>query len=458
MHELVRQYAGEKLEQIGESDHTRHQHLAYFLQLAEQAEQELLGPRQVAWYKRLSDELNNLRAALAWSLEQGVPVGSALAIPWDSPMPIRESITWLSRLLDHPTTLASASARAKALLLLSKLKWWSRPEARTLAEEALALYRELGDQPGIASALHGLGIAVQDGDKEAGREFMLESLALYRALGDTFEIAHVLGWLGNMIEQSQDYARAHAYLEESLALYRELCHVGGVRDQLCNHGELELNHGNYDVARIWLTQSLELQRSLGLPDEGNVHRMLGDVALRQGDYEQARAYLEESLSLFHEMQNYPDIVGPCWLLISLGYVALRQGDEAHAFARFAEGLECFTKVGSKSGVVWTLEGLASLAVVQGYYERAVRLFAWADTVRGASGDPRPPVEQADVDRDFAVIRSQLEEATIETARAKGQTMTLEQAIAYAFEQADGDASATNSLQPTVLYQTERESA
>jgi predicted ATPase/transcriptional regulator with XRE-family HTH domain len=429
MHELVRQYASEKLEQTGESDHTRRQHLAYFLRLAEQAEQELLGPRQVVWYKRLSDELDNLRAALAWSLEHGIPSGSALAIPFDSPMPIRESITWLSRLLDHPTALASTSARAKALLLLSHLKWWPRAEARSLAEEALALYRELGDQPGIASALHGLGRAVLEDDKEAARRYMLESLALYRTLGDTFQIAHVLGWLGNMVEQHEDYARAHTYLEESLALYRQLGHVGGVRDQLCNLGELELRHGNYAAARTWLTESLELQRSLGLPDEGVVHRILGEVALRQGDYQQARAYLEGSVALYRDM--HPDMVGPCHPLVSLGYVALRQGDEAHAFARFVEGLECFTKVGSKSGVVWTLEGLASLAVAQGHYERAVHLFTWADSVREAIGDPRPPVEQADVDRDFAVIRSQIDEAIFAAACAAGRAMSLEQAIAEA---------------------------
>ena len=60
------------------------------------------------------------------------------------------------------------------------------------------------------------------------------------------------------------------------------------------------------------------------------------------------------------------------------------------------------------------------------------MFAWADSVRGATR-PRSPVEQADVDQDFAVIRSQLDEATIEAARAEGQAMTLEQAIAYALE-------------------------
>src|SRR5262249_36769388 len=159
-------------------------------------------------------------------------------------------------------------------------------------------------------------------------------------------------------------------------------------------------HGNYAAARTWLTQSLELQRSLGLPDDGSVHSTLGELALRQGEYEQARAYLEESVSLFRAWHQ--DTMDPCGPLVSLGYVALRQGDAAQAHTRFVEGLECFNKVGNKRGVVFTLEGLASLAVAQGRPEQAVRIFAWADAMREAIGDPRPPVEQADVDRDFAL--------------------------------------------------------
>src|SRR5687767_10786745 len=53
MHELVRQYASEKLAEASETDPVRYQHLAYFLQLAEQAEQELTGQRQIPWLRRL---------------------------------------------------------------------------------------------------------------------------------------------------------------------------------------------------------------------------------------------------------------------------------------------------------------------------------------------------------------------------------------------------------------------
>jgi hypothetical protein len=99
-----------------------------------------------------------------------------------------------------------------------------------------------------------------------------------------------------------------------------------------------------------------------------------------------------------------------------------------------QGQAHFKERGSKIGVVYALEGLASLAVAQGQPERAQRIFAWADDRREAIGDKRPPVEQAGIDRDLTVIHSQLDEATIDAAQAEGRAMTLEQAIASALEE------------------------
>jgi hypothetical protein len=120
-----------------------------------------------------------------------------------------------------------------------------------------------------------------------------------------------------------------------------------------------------------------------------------------------------------------------WQLVRLGYVALGQGGMEQARALFVEGLQHFKDVGDRIGVVYTLEGLASLAVAQGCPLQGVRLFAWADTTRRAIANTRPPVDQTNVERDFARVRSQLSETVIEAAREEGQALTLEQAVRYA---------------------------
>jgi non-specific serine/threonine protein kinase len=158
---------------------------------------------------------------------------------------------------------------------------------------------------------------------------------------------------------------------------------------------------------------------------------LGQLALRQGDYTRARAYFEQGLTLSQEAGI---TMIALWSTANLGYVYLRDGEEEHAQATFAKVQQRFREAGSRIGVVYALEGLASLAVQQGEFERAVRLYAWADATRASIGDPRPPVEQIEVDRDYDAIRAQLAKEAITSAAEAGRSMTTEQAVAYAWEQ------------------------
>ena len=85
-------------------------------------------------------------------------------------------------------------------------------------------------------------------------------------------------------------------------------------------------------------------------------------------------------------------------------------------------------------LVYAIEGVASLNVHQGYRERATLLFAWTDAMREMIGDHRPPVEQASVEKDLAVIHTQLDDEEFTSLSAEGCTMTVEQAIALALEE------------------------
>ena len=85
------------------------------------------------------------------------------------------------------------------------------------------------------------------------------------------------------------------------------------------------------------------------------------------------------------------------------------------------------------GLVYALEGLASLYVTQGQVERAARLFAWTDAMREKLGDHRPPVEQNSVENDLAVIRSKVDENEFANFSAEARTMTVKQANYFALQ-------------------------
>jgi predicted ATPase/class 3 adenylate cyclase len=433
--ETVRQYAREKLAESGEGMVIRDHHLEYFLDLAERAEPQLIGPHESEWLKRLDNELDNLRVALEWSLKQDVQVGlrlaSALWLYWNGGLNI-EGSDWLSQLLQQPTASVRNAMRARALTILGNLSMTQFDDARLepLIREGLEIYRALGDQRGIAFALLIVGqrLCLQD-DYNAGRPLVFESLALYRTLGDIPGIALVLGMLGLVVD-NKDYARARAYLEESLGLYRALGSSIGIARILSLLSRLAYRSGDFAIARTWLTEAIDIYHSLGRADVHFIVESLGELAWREGDYESARTYLEEDVSLANKSGQ---ILDSYFSLAHLGYIALRQGDLARAHSLLIETLQGFKEAGRKIGVVYTLEGLASLGVAQSQPQRAACIFAWADATRETIGDPRPPVEQADVDQDLAKIHTQLDEAAFAAAQSAGRAMNMDQAIALALE-------------------------
>ena len=78
MLDVVREFAGEQAQANGEATELARRHAIVFAELAEAAEPELGRSRQEWWYRRLQAEQDNLRAAIAWSLEhEEVSVRSA---------------------------------------------------------------------------------------------------------------------------------------------------------------------------------------------------------------------------------------------------------------------------------------------------------------------------------------------------------------------------------------------
>jgi hypothetical protein len=123
-----------------------------------------------------------------------------------------------------------------------------------------------------------------------------------------------------------------------------------------------------------------------------------------------------------------------WSRVDIAYVVLRQGDYQQAKEMFGFCLQQFQKANNIIGLIYAIEGLASMSVNQGQAERAVRLFAWADAMREEIGDHRPPVEQASVERDLAVIHSKLNDSDFAKLSTEGQAMTVEEAVALALEE------------------------
>src|SRR5690606_23400433 len=182
----------------------------------------------VAPGEQVSDlELDNLRAALAWSLEAdrglGLRLAGALGYYWLIQSHFSEGRRWLRLLLGDRASLGRGPDVARALAVADSLAWrqGDAVEAQPLLEESVAMCRELDDDALAGFALVHLGLAVlaQGRHAEAHASFE-EGLAHYRAADDAWGIAFSLVWLGTTTRTAGDHRRAMGLFEETLELGR----------------------------------------------------------------------------------------------------------------------------------------------------------------------------------------------------------------------------------------------
>jgi non-specific serine/threonine protein kinase len=241
----------------------------------------------------------------------------------------------------------------------------------------------------------------------------------------------VLNAAGHLASEQNDFTRAQELLEAGLALCQERNDHHQRVQVFTNLGLLELFQGHFTRATHYFAAALTDYQCLndvaGIASSTN---NLGLVALYSGDNAQAAVLFAESLQLFRQLGETRAIAE---VLGSLGILAFNQGDHLRAITLQRESLALFQAVGDQENISDGLKALALSAMRQGSIARAVRLLAAAARIREAIGAPMPPIDAVPYEHLIATARTQLDETTFVAAWEAGRAMTLEQAIAYAFD-------------------------
>lgn len=399
MLQTIWEYVSERLDASGEADAISGHHSRFYCDLAEEAAPQLRGRQQLEWLERLEAEHDNLRAALRRAMERddtetALRLSVALAWFWRLQGYASEGCAWLEGAVTLPDAPQHVELLAHALSGLGTLTMLHGrlPAARSYLERSKDLFQASGDTSGLAFVLRTLGLIGQfQGDRSGAQLLLQESLTLFRAAGDTWGIAQTLLILGMGALRQADYATAHAHLEESLARFRQ-------------------------VGDTWFTAV--------------VLNNLGDLARMEGDNARAAALYSESLVLFRKTGSKREIAAS---LHNLAYVAHHEGEDNRAAQLFAEGLTQHRELGNREGMTECLAGFATLAAARGQLEAAARLFGAVEALREAIGALAWPGGTAEYERNASLVRSQLDTETYVAARAEGQAMTLELAVAYALQ-------------------------
>jgi len=336
--EPIRQFARQKLEEIGETQGALERHAQVYAAVARDGYEEWDTNPGHDWLARLENELANFRAALSWTTAEGNDLELGAAIGGDTaPIFMRltllsEGTQWCERVLGAGVSLpAEIEARLRYTLSMLYNNQGSLKNAFAQALAAVALYRQIGDDRGLARALSQVANQYSREKQLAEAKLAAEdALMLARELGDQRLLADVLRRCARSF-LTDGVERVRGMYVESVAIFRSLGRDDETARALTWLGQFEAEVGNYDEAAKRLIEAKPLA------DEELVVSVVGEVAacyLATGDRANAEPAAREALALaakFHQ---------PIEVLCAISYVAAlaaeRDPAEAAVLIGYAE--------------------------------------------------------------------------------------------------------------------------
>lgn len=324
LHELVRQYAQDRLEAYGDGsdERARLQHLSFYLALAEQAAETWDTSQETVWLNRLKVEQDNLRAAVRSAIAQAQPeqalrLTGALLTFWIYNTPPEEYTELLECALALPwddSTVDVIRSRAKTLCVSGFAAVANSEYAPAMAcfQEGLVLYRRLGDQRGSSWALRGCGFAtLLDGEAKKAQPYVEQSLALCRENDDAWGEAWSIFDLGHIAFAQGAIERAQPLLGDALQRFRQMGVLFGAYRAMILLGDIQRRHSRWEEAVAFYTEALELEQENrfgqfgadlleGLAKIAAVHRLLDIAARLFGAGVAWRQTFGQSRSAFYE--------------------------------------------------------------------------------------------------------------------------------------------------------------
>jgi predicted ATPase len=381
MLETVREYAWERLAAEGELVAARHAHARFFLALAEHPDPLLRRRDQRVWYLRLERELDNLRAALQWLLEQdaldttaeceaSLRLAGALGWFWSARGYHAEGLRWVEQALAHDRT-AEIALEANPTAMAAHMR-----------------------------ALIGTGeFLAYQGNFELARSVLGEALALARRREDRASIAQALNYLGTCALFAGDATTA-------VPLQRE---------------------------------ALDCGRDLHDPHPSGIALfLLGLAATAQGDDVAAVARCEEALG---RLEAAGDARFAAHVCFNLAGIVCQQGDLRRAVAIVREGLAACTTLQDRLLLTTGVRAAFALVGERGDATGSARLLGAADALTQAAGATLGVAERVAADRVVAALRDQLTREDIAGAYLDGRTLSFDEVIAQALMLLDEVASA-----------------
>jgi serine/threonine protein kinase/DNA-binding SARP family transcriptional activator len=402
MHELVRQYAAERLRgDPQQQEEILDQHYRYYLELVAQVTPWLKGGRQIEASLKISTDIDNIRAAWRRAVERGdldplarsaeaywlfheftgflaqgeaafrlaadrlepgpfnkgsigffrAAQGSLLARQWHFEQGRRLMEQGLSLLREANPQDPNKIAFTLAWLAFLDVMHGQYPQGARLAEESLSFFTQTGDRWTQAGALRLVGAAsLYQGRLQRAEEYLNQCREVCKSIGELRIRTYATSNLGVIHLWYGQIDQARQYFDESLRISKSCNDRLARADALCERARLFIATGEYDLVIETARTCINLYQELGR-DRVSLANILLGKALRLQGADGAEEALREGLAAAQFVNHLPDAAAG---FEGLGALALDQQKYDLAEQYFRQSLDIWEQIGHEPEIAFIL--------------------------------------------------------------------------------------------------------
>jgi CHAT domain-containing protein/tetratricopeptide (TPR) repeat protein len=247
-------------------------------------------------------------------------------------------------------------------------------------QQALSVWRELGDQYWAAWSLSSIGVAYYRLSRyEKAIEYTEQALAIHREVKSRAGEAQALNNLGLDYDNLSRYEQAIRYYEQATAIYREVKDRTGLGGAFNNLGNAYDALGRYEKAIEYYEQATAILRVVkARTSEGVALNNLGIAYKNLGRYEKAIEYYEQALAISREVK---DRTNEGRTLNNLGTAYAKLGRYEKAIESYEQALAISREVKNRTSEGRGLDNLGIAYEKLGRYEKAISYSEQALVIR-----------------------------------------------------------------------------
>lgn len=297
-------------------------------------------------------------------------------------------------------------------------------EAYPLFEQALEIYEQSGNRPGMGEVYARLGeLHLIRDEYDRAFEAVEKSLEIGLEIGNREGALHAYNTLGWISKEKADWDAAERFYRKSLELSEELHGLGGAAQALNNLAQIREVRGEWEQALEFYHKEIRLNEKLNdWMGMAKAYQRIGDIYRRLESPEQAISFYQQSQALFEKTE---DLNGLASLYHGIAQIYHGREEWESAMGYYQKSQEIYEKINNLDAYGESFAQMAAVYKAMKEWERALDLYDKSLEIKEKLGDSPGVAEIYRKIGDIYFERGELEyavevyERSLKTREAQG---------------------------------------